>query len=39
MQIAAHALHAKAILVSSDKAFHKIGALNIQDWTLQVSAS
>jgi tRNA(fMet)-specific endonuclease VapC len=39
MQIAAHALHAKAILVSSDKAFQKIAALSIQDWTLQVSAS
>jgi predicted nucleic acid-binding protein len=38
MQIAAHALHAKAILVSSDKAFQKIAALSIQDWTLQVSA-
>lgn len=39
MQIAAHALHAKAILVSSDKAFHKIAALNIQDWTRQISVS
>jgi predicted nucleic acid-binding protein len=38
MQIAAHALRAKAILVSSDKAFQKITAMNIQDWTLQVSA-
>jgi tRNA(fMet)-specific endonuclease VapC len=32
-QIAAHALHAKAILVSSDKAFLQITQLEIEDWS------
>lgn len=31
-QIAAHALHVKAILVSSDKAFLQIDQLEIQNW-------
>lgn len=32
-QIAAHALHASAILVSSDKAFHQVNGLTVEDWT------
>lgn len=32
MQIAAHALHLHAILVSSDKAFSKIQLLQVEDW-------
>jgi tRNA(fMet)-specific endonuclease VapC len=32
-QIAAHALHTKTILVSSDKAFLHAHELNVQDWT------
>jgi tRNA(fMet)-specific endonuclease VapC len=31
-QIAAHALHAQAILVSNDQAFQQINALQVQDW-------
>jgi tRNA(fMet)-specific endonuclease VapC len=31
-QIAAHALHAKAILVSSDQAFLQVTGLVVQDW-------
>lgn len=34
MQIAAHALHMKAKLVSSDKAFSKIEHLHTEDWSL-----
>jgi tRNA(fMet)-specific endonuclease VapC len=34
MQIAAHAVHMKATLISSDKAFSKIAGLNTVDWTL-----
>ena len=33
-QIAAHAQHAKAILVSSDKAFLQVPQLTVEDWTL-----
>ena len=32
MQIAAHALHAKAVLVSSDAAFLQVGQLEIENW-------
>ena len=32
MQIAAHALHAKAVLVSSDAAFLRVTQLEIQNW-------
>jgi tRNA(fMet)-specific endonuclease VapC len=32
-QIAAHALHTKTILVSSDKAFLHAHALTVEDWT------
>lgn len=32
MQIAAHALHAKAILVSSDKAFLQVENLTVHNW-------
>lgn len=32
-QIAAHALHAKAVLVTSDKAFLQITQLEIEDWS------
>lgn len=32
-QIAAHALHASAILVSSDKAFRQVNGLTVEDWT------
>jgi tRNA(fMet)-specific endonuclease VapC len=35
MQIAAHAVHMKATLVSSDKVFSKIAGLNTVDWTLK----
>lgn len=34
MQIAAHALHMNAKLVSSDKAFSKIEHLHTEDWSL-----
>lgn len=33
-QIAAHALHVKAILVSSDKAFLQVPQLAVENWTL-----
>lgn len=33
MQIAAHALHMNAILISSDKAFTKVRYLKSEDWT------
>lgn len=33
MQIAAHALHMSATLISSDKAFMKISYLKSEDWT------
>ncbi len=33
MQIAAHALHLKAALISSDRAFAQVPALSLQDWT------
>ena len=33
-QIAAHAQHAKAILVSNDKAFLQVPQLTVEDWTL-----
>ena len=32
LQIAAHALHLKAILVSNDKAFAQVGLLLVEDW-------
>jgi tRNA(fMet)-specific endonuclease VapC len=32
MQIAAHAWHAKAVLVSSDAAFLQVGQLEIENW-------
>ena len=32
MQIAAHALHAKAVLVSSDAAFLRVTQLEIENW-------
>jgi len=32
MQIAAHALHTKATLVSSDKAFLQVGQLQVENW-------
>ena len=32
LQIAAHALHLKAILVSNDKAFAQVGGLAVEDW-------
>lgn len=32
MQIAAHALHAKAMLVSSDAAFLQVTQLEIENW-------
>ena len=32
LQIAAHALHLKAILVSNDKAFAQAGGLAVEDW-------
>ncbi len=32
-QIAAHALHIKAHLISSDKAFLLVGGLTVEDWT------
>ena len=35
MQIAAHAQHMNATLVSSDKVFSKIAGLNTVDWTLK----
>jgi predicted nucleic acid-binding protein len=34
MQIAAHAVHMKATLISSDKAFLKIAHLQTEDWSL-----
>lgn len=35
MQIAAHAVHMNATLVSSDKAFSKITRINTVDWSLK----
>jgi len=32
LQIAAHALHLKATLVSNDKAFAQVGGLMVEDW-------
>ena len=32
LQIAAHALHLKATLVSNDKAFAQVGLLLVEDW-------
>ena len=32
LQIAAHALHLKAMLVSNDKAFAQVGGLAVEDW-------
>ena len=32
LQIAAHALHLKAMLVSNDKAFAQVGLLVVEDW-------
>ena len=32
MQIAAHVLHTKATLVSSDKAFLQVGPLQVENW-------
>jgi tRNA(fMet)-specific endonuclease VapC len=37
MQIAAHAVHMKATLISSDKAFTKIADLQTEDWSLLAS--
>jgi len=37
MQIAAHAVHMKATLISSDKAFTKIAHLQTEDWSLLAS--
>ena len=34
MQIAAHAVHVNATLISSDKAFAKIAHLQTEDWSL-----
>jgi tRNA(fMet)-specific endonuclease VapC len=34
MQIAAHAVHMKATLISSDKALFKIAHLQTEDWSL-----
>ncbi len=36
MQIAAHAVHMNATLISSDKAFSKIRPLHTEDWSLTV---
>jgi tRNA(fMet)-specific endonuclease VapC len=35
-QIAAHALRAKAILVSSDRAFLQVAGLVVEDWTASI---
>jgi tRNA(fMet)-specific endonuclease VapC len=37
MQIAAHAVHMNAKLISSDKAFLKIALLQTEDWSLPAS--
>jgi tRNA(fMet)-specific endonuclease VapC len=37
MQIAAHAVHMNAKLISSDKAFLKIAHLQTEDWSLPAS--
>jgi tRNA(fMet)-specific endonuclease VapC len=37
MQIAAHAVHMNAKLISSDKAFSKIAHLQTEDWSLPAS--
>ena len=37
MQIAAHAVHMNAKLISSDKAFSKIALLQTEDWSLPAS--
>jgi tRNA(fMet)-specific endonuclease VapC len=37
MQIAAHAVHMKATLISSDKAFSKVAHLQTEDWSLLAS--
>ena len=34
MQIAAHAIHSRTILVSNDHAFKRIKGLDLEDWTL-----
>ncbi|MEO6919373.1 MAG: type II toxin-antitoxin system VapC family toxin [Collimonas sp.] len=33
LQIAAHALSAKAVLVSNDRAFSQVAQLHLEDWT------
>lgn len=33
MQIAAHAMHMNATLISSDKAFAQVPTLSVEDWT------
>jgi tRNA(fMet)-specific endonuclease VapC len=33
MLIAAHALDAKAVLVTSDRAFNLVAGLELEDWT------
>jgi tRNA(fMet)-specific endonuclease VapC len=37
MQIAAHAVHMNATLISSDKAFSKVAHLQTEDWALLAS--
>ena len=32
LQIAAHALHLKAVLVSNDRVFARVGGLAVEDW-------
>jgi tRNA(fMet)-specific endonuclease VapC len=34
MMIAAHALAAEAILVTSDRSFRRLNSLKIEDWTI-----
>ncbi len=34
LMIAAHALEAGAVLITSDRAFHFVAGLKIEDWTL-----
>lgn len=34
LQIAAHALGVKAVLVTNDQAFNQVTQLNIEDWTI-----